>query len=90
MMRILGLALLVPVLVASLWIAVMSLLMLIVGALSALVGAWAFPQVFEDLSDLLFGRQVPAWQIGAMLGFVGSFFRPLVNRPIKMPGVKEV
>ncbi|MFA9200312.1 MAG: hypothetical protein ACEQR8_03865 [Cypionkella sp.] len=54
-------------------IALASVIALVCGAIAGWAGGWLFPEVFANLSDLVFGRAVPAWQIGAMLGFVSAF-----------------
>ncbi|WP_435418855.1 hypothetical protein WAB17_04675 [Parerythrobacter aurantius] len=59
--------------------AVYPLLTLLFGAVAGLIGGLIFPQVFDNLSQLVFGKAVPAWQIGAMLGFVGGFLRAAVS-----------
>lgn len=43
------------------------------GALVGLLGGLAAPQVFEATSQALFGKVLPSWQLGAMLGFVSQF-----------------
>ena len=45
------------------------------GALVGWVMGWAFPGTLALVSGWLFGALVPGWQVGAALGFVGSFFR---------------
>ena len=68
-------ALLVP-LVAAL----SALVLMVLGAAAGWLGGLVFPQVFENMSQMLFGKAVPAWQIGAMFGFIGGFFRHIGGR----------
>jgi len=79
--KFLALLLVGPVVVAAI-----ALLSLLFGAVAGWIGGLIFPQVFANLSDLVFGKEVPAWQIGAMLGFVAAFlrssFRPNKRAPI--------
>ncbi|KLE31326.1 hypothetical protein AAW01_06830 [Aurantiacibacter gangjinensis] len=63
------------VLFGPLVIAVMAILAMIMGAGAGWIAGLIFPQVFENLSDLVFTEEVPAWQIGAMLGFIATFLR---------------
>lgn len=71
-----GIALFGPVIFA-----VVALIAMLMGAAAGWVGGLIFPQVFERLTTLIFGEAIPAWQLGAMLGFVGGFLRAsLPNR----------
>ena len=63
-------ALALPVLIA-----IAAVVTLVLGAAAGWAGGWIFPQVFERLSKLVFDEVIPAWQIGAMLGFVAGFLR---------------
>ena len=81
MQKLIGLlvaAVLVP-LVAALG----ALVLMVLGAAAGWLAGLVFPQVFANLSDMLFGKPVPAWQIGAMFGFIGGFFRSFGNRKSK-------
>ena len=55
--------------------AIGALIAMVLGAAAGWLGGLIFPQVFERLSTLLFGEAAPAWQIGAMFGFVAGFLR---------------
>ncbi|RJY09338.1 hypothetical protein [Aurantiacibacter aquimixticola] len=55
--------------------ALLALVLMVMGAAAGWLAGLVFPQVFANLSDMLFGKEVPAWQIGAMFGFIGGFFR---------------
>ena len=60
--------------------AVGALILMVLGAAAGWLGGLVFPDVFINLSEMLFGKQVPAWQIGAMFGFIGGFFRSFGTR----------
>ena len=66
----LGLVLAGPVIFA-----VVALLAMIFGAAAGWLGGLIFPQVFARLTDVIFGEPIPAWQFGAMLGFIAGFLR---------------
>ena len=68
--RYLGLLLVGPVVIAA-----VAVLALVFGAAAGWIGGVIFPNVFERLAKLVFGEAVPAWQLGAMLGFVAGFLR---------------
>lgn len=72
--------LLAAVVLVPLVAAVGAVILMLLGAAAGWLGGWVFPEVFANLSDMLFGKQVPAWQIGAMFGFIGGFFRSFGNR----------
>lgn len=56
----------------------------LLGAFVGLVVGWAFPVTFHTFfSALGLGMLVP-WQIGMMLGFVGSFFRTVNTNKYKI------
>lgn len=68
-----------PVLLAIVAFAVVLFLGILAGtALGALAG-WVVGLVFSDtmirLATMIGQPDMPAWQIGAILGFVGGFFR---------------
>ncbi|MBY6015553.1 hypothetical protein KUV75_11650 [Qipengyuania gaetbuli] len=65
-----GLVLLGPV-----FIAIVSLVAMLFGAAAGWAGGLIFPQVFDRLTTLIFGEAIPAWQLGAMLGFLATFLR---------------
>ena len=67
---LIGLIVFGPVLVAFL-----SVLAMLFGAAAGWLAGWIFPQVFERLTTLVFGEPIPAWQLGAMLGFIATFLR---------------
>jgi len=71
----LGLLFVGPIVIAG-----VAVLALIFGAAAGFIGGMIFPQVFERLSQLVFGEPVPAWQIGAMLGFVAAFLRASIAK----------
>ena len=61
--------------------AIVALLAMLMGAAAGWLGGLIFPQVFTRLTELVFGEAIPAWQLGAMLGFVAGFLRAsLPNR----------
>ena len=66
---------LVAILLAPLVAAVGALVLMVMGAAAGWLAGLVFPDVFDNMSDMLFGEAVPAWQIGAMFGFIGGFFR---------------
>ncbi|NNC58647.1 MAG: hypothetical protein HKO05_01495 [Erythrobacter sp.] len=78
MQKLIGL--LVAVVLVPLVAALGALVLMVLGAAAGWLAGLVFPQVFANLSDMAFGKAVPAWQIGAMLGFVGGFFRSFGNR----------
>ena len=45
------------------------------GAVSGWVVGYFFPGSLDLLSQKVFGQVLPHWQLGAILGFLGSFFR---------------
>jgi hypothetical protein len=51
----------------------------VLGALFGAIGGWFvglfFTETLSAVMLLIFGGTVPVWQLGAFLGFVGSFFR---------------
>ena len=55
--------------------AIVALLAMLFGAAAGWLGGLIFPQVFDRLTSLVFGDPIPAWQFGAMLGFVAGFLR---------------
>ena len=73
-------------LVGPIFVAVVAVLSLFLGAVAGWVGDRIFPEVFANLSELVFGKEIPGWQIGAMLGFVAAFlrssFRPSGRKPL--------
>ena len=74
--------LVLPFLVKTLALALVALSAVVLMAMGAIAGWLAgviFPQVFDALATAIFDRAVPAWQIGAMLGFVGGFLRPRIS-----------
>ena len=52
-----------------------ALFAMIMGAAAGWAGDLIFPDVFANLSALFWEERVPAWQIGAMLGFIVGFLR---------------
>ncbi|MEN3971614.1 hypothetical protein WJS89_02920 [Sphingomicrobium sp. XHP0235] len=60
--------------------AVGALIAMVLGAAAGWIGGLIFPQVFDRLSTLLFGEVAPAWQIGAMFGFIAGFLRASAPR----------
>ena len=65
-----GLVLLGPIVIA-----VISVMAMLFGAAAGWAAGLIFPQVFERLTALIFGDPIPAWQLGAMLGFIATFLR---------------
>ena len=65
------------------WIALAAVILMVLGAVAGLVAGWVFPQVFDTMAMAAFGKSVPPWQIGAMLGFVGGFLRPRTYKKSK-------
>jgi hypothetical protein len=47
----------------------------LVGAFCGEVVSWIFPETLGVVAKRLFGVDMPGWQLGAALGFVGSFFK---------------
>ncbi|NNC53336.1 MAG: hypothetical protein HKO08_09895 [Erythrobacter sp.] len=70
-----GAALFGIVLVGPILFAIVALIAMLFGAAAGWLGGIIFPQVFDRLTALIFGEAIPAWQLGAMLGFVGGFLR---------------
>ena len=68
--KFVGLVLFGPVIIA-----VVSVLAMLFGAAAGWLAGLIFPQVFERLTTLIFGEEIPAWQLGAMLGFIATFLR---------------
>ena len=68
--KFVGLVLFGPVIIA-----VVSVLAMLFGAAAGWLAGLIFPQVFERLTTLIFGDAIPAWQLGAMLGFIATFLR---------------
>ncbi len=60
--------------------AVAAVIALLLGAAAGWAGGLIFPEVFANLAELVFDKPVPAWQIGAMLGFVAGFLRVSVPK----------
>ena len=81
MEKLLGLV--AAVILVPLVAAIGALILMLLGAAAGWLGGLVFPEVFANLSDMLFGKPVPAWQIGAMFGFIGGFFRSFGNRRTK-------
>lgn len=71
------LAIIVGLLLVPLAAALSALVLMVLGAAAGWLGGLVFPQVFANMSQMLFGDAVPAWQIGAMFGFIGGFFRSI-------------
>ena len=67
---VLGLVMLMPIIAA-----VGALIAMVMGAAAGWIGGLIFPQVFERMATMLFGEAAPAWQIGAMFGFIAGFLR---------------
>ena len=65
-----GLVLFGPILVA-----ILSVIAMVFGAAAGWAAGLIFPQVFERLTTLIFGDPIPAWHLGAMLGFIATFLR---------------
>ena len=55
--------------------AIGALIAMVFGAAAGWAGGLIFPEVFVNFSALLWEEPVPAWQIGAMLGFIAGFLR---------------
>ena len=55
--------------------AVVALIAMLFGAAAGWFGGLIFPEVFRRMTALIFGEAIPAWQFGAMLGFVAGFLR---------------
>ncbi|QZD87291.1 hypothetical protein [Qipengyuania psychrotolerans] len=70
-----GAALIGFVLAGPILFAIVSLLAMLFGAAAGWLGGLIFPQVFSRLTGAIFGEAIPAWQFGAMLGFVAGFLR---------------
>ena len=68
--KFIGLVLFGPILVA-----ILSVMAMLFGAAAGWLAGLIFPQVFERLTTLIFGEGIPAWQLGAMLGFLATFLR---------------
>lgn len=45
------------------------------GALGGEIVSWFFPDTFQAVMEHLGIEDMRLWQVGAVLGFVGSFFR---------------
>ena len=63
------------ILLAAVLLVVACLIGTATGAVIGAIVGWAFPGTLATLSTALLGSVVPAWQLGASLGFVGGFFR---------------
>ena len=63
------------VLLGPVLIAIGALVAMVLGAAAGWAGGLIFPAVFANMSALLWEDPVPAWQIGAMLGFLAGFLR---------------
>ena len=70
-----GTALVGFVLLGPILFALGGIIAMLFGAAAGWLGGMIFPQVFDRLTLLIFGEAIPAWQLGAMLGFVGGFLR---------------
>jgi len=51
----------------------------LIGIACGAFGGWVvghfYPDTLSLISAKLFGEPIPAWQLGAALGFVGGFFK---------------
>lgn len=47
------------------------------GAFAGWVSGLFFPGTLDLVSQALFDQTIPHWQLGAALGFVGSFFKSI-------------
>ena len=63
------------VVLGPLLFAIGALIAMLFGAAAGWLGGLIFPQVFAKMTALVFGEAIPAWQFGAMLGFVAGFLR---------------
>ncbi len=70
-----GAALAAVVIAGPLLFAIVALMAMLFGAAAGWLAGLIFPQVFDRLTALIFGDPIPAWQFGAMLGFIGGFLR---------------
>lgn len=61
-------------LIAAALLFVFALLSTFFGAIGGMIVGWVFPYVIETLNHLS-GTDLTGWQVGATLGFFGSFFR---------------
>ena len=52
---------------------------LLLGAFSAWAAGIFFPETLDLVSTFILGEAIPHWQLGAGLGFVGSFFKTTVT-----------
>lgn len=52
---------------------------IVVGAFAGMVVGWVFDDTMALLAKLIGAPGTPAWQLGAMLGFVAGFFRSSVS-----------
>lgn len=57
----------------------LALVATVVGAFTGWIVGLMFPGTLSLLSEAMLDKTIPAWQLGAMLGFVGSFFRSSVS-----------
>ena len=63
------------ILFGPIFVAALSVMAMLFGAAAGWLAGLIFPQVFERLTSLIFGDPIPAWQLGAMLGFIATFLR---------------
>jgi len=56
------------------------LLGIVFGAFAGWVVGLFFPHTLDLVGQRIFGEAIPAWQLGAALGFVGAFFKSTTTR----------
>lgn len=68
-----------PVLaIAAMAVFISAILATVFGAVGGFIVGLVFPDTMSLLSDTI-GIEAAPWQLGAMFGFVGSFFRSSVS-----------
>ena len=72
------------VIAVAVWGSILAMIAAVIGMLFGAAAGWLgaliFPQVFDRLTAALFGEAIPAWQFGAMLGFISGIVRASVVR----------